>query len=131
MTLALLEEKEYFGANPHQITLVIAGMVPVLIGIDAEFALENDKFEIMTKPHGHGDIHTLLYMNGIVDKWEKMGNKWGVFFQDTNPLIFKALPHFLGISVQRDFDMKLTVARKPGEAVGAICKLLKQYIYII
>ena len=36
-------------------------MVPALIGIDGEFSLENDIFEIIIKPHGHGDIHTLLY----------------------------------------------------------------------
>ena len=127
LTLALLEEKNYFSANPQQITIVKQEKVPALIGINGEFAIENDRFEIITKPHGHGDVHTLLHMNGVIDKWQSMGKKWAVFFQDTNPLIFKALPHFLGVSIQRDFDMNsLTVVRKPGEAVGAICKLINQ-----
>jgi hypothetical protein len=47
-----------------------------------------------------------------------------LFFQDTNGLIFHALPAFLGVSVSQQFAVNsLTVARKPGEAVGGICAL--------
>ncbi len=47
-----------------------------------------------------------------------------IFFQDTNSLIFKALPSAVGVSSVNNFIVNsVTVPRIPGEAVGAICKL--------
>jgi UDP-sugar pyrophosphorylase len=34
---------------------------------------------IATKPHGHGDIHNLLYEGGVAQKWLEMGKEWMVF----------------------------------------------------
>ena len=33
-----------------------------LINNEAHFAMEKGKLLIETKPHGHGDVHTLLHM---------------------------------------------------------------------
>ena len=36
-----------------------------MIDNEARFARVQGKLLIETKPHGHGDIHTLLYMSGL------------------------------------------------------------------
>lgn len=49
-----------------------------------------------------------------------------MIFQDTNPLVFRALPVVLGVSKTKNLEVNsITTPRKPGEAVGAICKLEK------
>jgi UDP-sugar pyrophosphorylase len=66
-------------------------------------------------------------MTGLAEKWVKEGRKWLFIFQDTNPLSFRALPSVLGVSKTRGFELNsITVPRKPGEAIGAICELKKQ-----
>jgi len=60
----------------------------------------------------------------LVSKWSSEGRKWLVFFQDTNGLVFRALPAAIGVSISKHLAVNsLAVPRRPGEAVGAICKL--------
>ncbi len=55
--------------------------IPSMIDINARFALIPDKLEIETKPHGHGDVHTLIYSTGTSKKWlEEKNKKWVIFF---------------------------------------------------
>lgn len=101
-------------------------MVPALIDNSAKLAV-NDKGDIQVKPHGHGDIHNLLFESGVVAKWRDLGKEWMMFIQDTNALALKVVPSILGVSRQNNWEMNsVCVPRKPGEAMGAICKLLKQ-----
>jgi UDP-sugar pyrophosphorylase len=127
-TVKLLADNADFGMAPGQLTIVKQEKVPSLLDNDARFAVEdNDPFEISTKPHGHGDVHTLLHQYGVVGKWVEAGVQWIVFFQDTNGVVFRAIPALLGVSVKNDFEVNsLTVPRKPGEAVGGICRLTKK-----
>lgn len=98
--------------------------VAALIDNEGRFNVLKDQFLIDTKPHGHGDVHTLIYMNNLAKKWVEKGKKWMIIFQDTNPLIFRALPSVLAVSKTKDLEFNsITVPRKPKEAVGAICKL--------
>ena len=70
--------------------------------------------QVSTKPHGHGDVHSLLYSTGTVKKWAEAGKKWLLFFQDTNPLVFRVFPAAVGVSVKHSFAMNsLTVPRVP------------------
>lgn len=93
-----------------------------MINSSAAFACKDGVIE--TKPHGHGDVHTLMHQTGLARKWADGGVRWVVFFQDTNGLIFRALPAVLGVSITHKFDVNsVCVPRTPGEAVGAICKL--------
>ena len=39
-----------------------------MIDNDAHFALRSGALEIETKPHGHCDVHTLLYLHKYVQK---------------------------------------------------------------
>ena len=61
-------------------------------------ALAPHGFQILTKPHGHGDIHALLYQYGVARKWADMGKEWMFFMQDTNALALKTIPSVLGVS---------------------------------
>eukprot|EP01017_Pseudomicrothorax_dubius_P045185 TRINITY_DN7778_c0_g1_i3.p1 TRINITY_DN7778_c0_g1~~TRINITY_DN7778_c0_g1_i3.p1 ORF type:complete len:422 (+),score=149.67 TRINITY_DN7778_c0_g1_i3:49-1266(+) len=127
LTEKLLVENSYFGMPKEQIYLMKQEKVPALLNNNAHFALRSDAFEIDTKPHGHGDVHTLLYMHKLAEKWNNDGFKWVVFFQDTNAIVFRCLPAFLGVSQRNNFEVNsLAIPRKPGEAVGALCKLTKK-----
>merc|ERR1719445_1334811 len=108
-----------------QIVIIKQEKVPALNNNDAEFVLEkDDPFSLLTKPHGHGDVHTLIYTSGLSSKWAKEKKKWVVFFQDTNGLVFRAIPASLGVSLEKKLAVNsLTVPRRPGKAVGAICRL--------
>jgi UDP-sugar pyrophosphorylase len=122
-TRALLDSNDYFGMSRSQLTIIKQELVPALLDNSARFAL-SEPFEIDVKPHGHGDVHTLLFQSGLVSKWTSEGRKWLMFFQDTNGLVFRALPAAIGVSVSKNLAVNsLAVPRKPGEAVGAICKL--------
>ena len=37
---------------------------------------------LQTKPHGHGDVHTLLHMSGLLPRFAAEGRKCAAFFQD-------------------------------------------------
>lgn len=69
-----------------------------MVDNEARFALIPGKLLLDTKPHGHGDIHTLLYMSGLANQWATEGRQWLFIFQDTNPFALRALPSVLGVS---------------------------------
>nr|KYP70005.1 UDP-sugar pyrophosphorylase 1 [Cajanus cajan] len=134
-TLELLESNSYFGMQPAQVTLLKQEKVACLEDNDARLALEpQNKYKIQTKPHGHGDVHSLLYSSGILKKWHNAGLKWVLFFQDTNGLLFKfsltsnlrkqAIPSALGVSATKQYHVNsLAVPRKAKEAIGGITRL--------
>ena len=121
-TEKILKENNNFGLK--DITIVKQEKVPALINNNCEMSFNPETLEIDTKPHGHGDVHTLLYQNKVVEKWVNNGKKYILFFQDTNALTFKSLPSFLGVSVSEQFIVNtLTIPRRPGDAMGSICSL--------
>jgi UDP-sugar pyrophosphorylase len=126
-TLQLLKENKCFGLKRRQIYMVQQGDgVPALIDNEAHFALDpNNPYKVVTKPHGHGDIHSLLYKEGVTKEWQdKLGIEYMVLFQDTNGLAFHTLPLLLGVSQQHGFIMNsLCVPRKAKQAIGGISKL--------
>ena len=126
-TVQLLEENNNFGLKKNQIVLVKQEKCPAILDNECHLSLKKDKFEIETKPHGHGDIHLLLYQKGLVKNWVTEGKKYMVLFQDTNALIFNSIPSAIGTSVKLGLAINtICIPRKPGEAVGAICKLTKK-----
>ena len=125
-TVELLEKNNNFGLKKEQITIVKQEKCPALIDNECHLALIKDKLMIETKPHGHGDIHYLLYKEGKVKDWISQGKKYLVLFQDTNILAFNCIPSAIGSSVKLQLDINsICVPRKPKDAIGAICKLVK------
>lgn len=121
-TLSLLKSHGNFGLK--DLTIVKQEKVPALINNDCHMALNDNELLIDTKPHGHGDVHTLLYQHQVIEKWVKDGKKYVIFFQDTNSLAFKAIPSFIGATVVQNLVVNtMTIPRKPGDAMGAICSL--------
>lgn len=128
-TVALLKRNNNFGMEASQITIVQQGQgVPALLDNEARIAhkSKSEWFTLQTKPHGHGDIHSLMHMNGVAKKWLNSGTKWMVLFQDTNGLAFHSLPLMLGVSKRLGFVMNsMAVPRKAKQAVGGIALLTK------
>jgi len=90
--------------------------VPALLDNNSRIAVDAEKFKVITKPHGHGDIHNLLYDSGVAKKWRDIGKEWMVFIQDTNALALKAIPSVLGVSKKNNWQMNtICVPRMPGE----------------
>lgn len=126
-TVDLLKEKNNFGLKEEQVHLIKQEKVPALLDNDAKIAVDEDEFEVKTKPHGHGDVHSLLYSSGLAKAWLEGGKKYVIFLQDTNVLVFRGLLCSIGVSEKLDLAMNsLTVPRNDGEAVGAICKLVNE-----
>ncbi|GLU00953.1 hypothetical protein SLE2022_182860 [Rubroshorea leprosula] len=124
-TTNLLESNSYFGMKPTQVKLLKQEKVACLDDNDARLAVDpHNKYRIQTKPHGHGDVHSLLYSSGILNEWRDAGVRWVLFFQDTNGLLFKAIPAALGVSATKQYHVNsLAVQRKAKEAIGGITKL--------
>ncbi|KAG5525129.1 hypothetical protein RHGRI_031715 [Rhododendron griersonianum] len=124
-TLELLESNSYFGMNPTQVKLLKQEKVACLDDNVARLAVDpRNKYVIQTKPHGHGDVHSLLYSSGLLNLWRHAGLRWVLFFQDTNGLLFKAIPAALGVSATKQYHVNsLAVPRKAKEAIGGIAKL--------
>jgi len=123
-TVALLEKRDYFGMNPDQLTLMKQEKVPALMDNDAHFARDGS-YAVQTKPHGHGDVHSLMFSTGTAKKWrESYGTKWTLFFQDTNAPVFRSYIPALGVAKKYNFAMNtITIPRLAGQAVGGIALL--------
>lgn len=123
-TVAVLKKNSYFGLEESQIDMVKQDKVPALLDIDANLSIKTGPLQVDTKPHGHGDVHMVLFLSGVAEKWAKEGKKWVFFFQDTNPLAFRALPATIGVSKKLNLEFNtVTIPRIPGESVGAICRM--------
>ena len=123
-TEALLEKNGYFGLAKEQVTIMKQGKVPALLSNAAEIATISP-YVIDSKPHGHGDVHSLMDSTGTANKWRDSGVKWCVFFQDTNGLAFISLPAMIGVSVSLSLDVNsLAIPRYAKQAVGGIAKLV-------
>jgi UDP-sugar pyrophosphorylase len=127
-TKIYLEEHNYFGLYREQIHFLKQNKVPAFSNSKGEFSIgrtEKGVLFIETKPHGHGDVHYLLWKSGLIKKWVQEGKKSLFLFQDTNALMFYALPLLLGVSFTYSLTMNfLAISRKSGEAVGAMCELV-------
>lgn len=124
-TVATLEANRFFGLKKEQVHILKQELVPAIADNDGRLALENP-YKLILKPHGHGDIHMLLYTSGLAAALQKEGIEHFVFIQDTNGQVFNAVPAALGVSVEKGFDFNsIAVNRIPGEAVGALAKLVR------
>lgn len=125
-TIELLEANGYFGLEKSQVTIMKQGKVPALMNNMAEISSVSP-YVIDSKPHGHGDVHSLMHSTGTASKWLYNGVKWCVFFQDTNGLAFITLPAMIGVSVSLSLDVNsLAIPRYAKQAVGGIVRLVHE-----
>jgi len=123
-TRKLLKDNNNFGMRADQISFIVQAGVPALSNQEAHFVLDNNS--ILCKPHGHGDVHSLLAQSGLPKKWLDRGLKRVFFFQDTNAFALRTLLPALGSAAARSLDVCSTcVERRAGEAMGALCLLKK------
>ncbi|WDE96121.1 UTP--glucose-1-phosphate uridylyltransferase [Lentisphaera profundi] len=123
-TLKTLESNNYFGLQKEQVFILQQELVPAISDNNGSLALKKT-YELILKPHGHGDIHMLLYTSGLAEKLANKGIEHFVFIQDTNGQVINALPAALGVSLEKEYDFNsIAVNRIPGEAVGALAKLV-------
>ena len=126
-TVSLLKNHSNFGMKPEQISIVKQSKLPAILDNECHLALRKDKFLLETKPHGHGDVHYLLYQSGKAKKWVQEGKRYMVQFMDTNVLAFNIIPASIGSSVKNEFDINsIAVPRRPKDAIGIISKLTKK-----
>eukprot|EP00618_Florenciella_parvula_P031890 CAMPEP_0119536226 /NCGR_PEP_ID=MMETSP1344-20130328/49107_1 /TAXON_ID=236787 /ORGANISM="Florenciella parvula, Strain CCMP2471" /LENGTH=671 /DNA_ID=CAMNT_0007578181 /DNA_START=90 /DNA_END=2105 /DNA_ORIENTATION=- len=123
-TVALLESNSNFGMAKGQILVIKQEKVAALISNDAKMAAAG-AYELLTKPHGHGDVHMLLHEKGVAQSWLAQGKRWVVFFQDTNGLVFRSMLACLGVSKGLGLDLNsMCIPRIAKQEVGAITKLV-------
>mmetsp|Transcript_106753 Transcript_106753/g.284009 ORF Transcript_106753/g.284009 Transcript_106753/m.284009 type:complete len:597 (-) Transcript_106753:71-1861(-) len=124
-TVELLEANNFFGLLREQVHLMKQEKVACLVDSEARLSRDpEDRGQIETKPHGHGDVHAMLHSSGLARRFASEGTKWLVFFQDTNGLFWKAMAATLGVSAELGFAMNsVAVPRKPKDAMGGIAKL--------
>lgn len=124
LTRKLLADNDNFGFEKDQVTIVKQEKVAALSNTNASLSMTS-KWVIETKPHGHGDVHHLLYKSGLVNKWQSEGKvKHVIFLQDTNALVINSVLPTLGVSIAKGFHMNsICIPRLAGEAAGAIARL--------
>jgi len=123
-TRASLEANNWFGLKKEQVHILKQELVPAIADNDGRLALK-EKYQLILKPHGHGDIHMLMHTSGLAAQLADDGIEYLFFIQDTNGQAFNALPAALGVSVEKEFDFNsIAVNRIPGEAVGGLAKLV-------
>ena len=126
-TVELLRSNDFFGLKESQLDIMKQDMVPAMMDNDAKFAVNPKNGLLQVKPHGHGDIHSMLFSSGVAAKWRDAGKEWMLFLQDTNAPALRVVPSILGVSRANNWEMNsVCVPRKPGEAMGAICRLINE-----
>jgi len=124
-TRELVERLGGLGLEPSQLHIVRQEKVPCLLDSDARLATApGDRFSLLTKPHGHGDVHALLHSSGVARRLLDGGFTHLAFLQDTNALVFSGLLAALGVSVKHSLHLNsLSVPRRAGDAAGALMQL--------
>jgi len=123
-TKRTLAQNNYFGLKSDQVIILTQSLVPALQDNDGKIA-KSGTYEIIMKPHGHGDIHLLMHTSGTAEKLLQKGIEHFLFIQDTNGQVFNAAFAAVGVSITHGFDFNsIGVKRIPGEAVGALTKLV-------
>ena len=114
-TRALLAARDNFGLHASQLHLIKQGKVPCLSDGSATLALDASApmLQLLTKPHGHGDVHALLHTSGLAKRFHADGVTHLVFLQDTNALVFGGVPAALGLSARHNLAMNtISVPRR-------------------
>ena len=118
-----LTENDYFGLQNEQIWLERQLMAPCFKNFNGEIALEN-QYQLLAKPHGHGDVHILIYRN-VLSKLQQNKKEFLFFIQDTNIQILNLISTGLGFCIAKEKDFSFFAIKKdPNEQVGSLAKVV-------
>lgn len=67
-TINILKENNHYGLLKSQIKILKQEKVVSMTNNDAKISMKSI-YEIDTKPHGHGDVHSLMHSSGTARKW--------------------------------------------------------------
>ena len=73
-TTELLAAHDSFGLAPGQLHVLKQEKVAAMVDSSAHLAMV-DAFTVDTKPHGHGDVHTVLHRHGLPQRWIEEGER--------------------------------------------------------
>eukprot|EP00744_Colponema_vietnamica_P005831 GILI01008502.1.p1 GENE.GILI01008502.1~~GILI01008502.1.p1 ORF type:complete len:636 (+),score=185.99 GILI01008502.1:105-2012(+) len=134
LTIDLLERRNFFGYDPSSVVLMKQDTVPCLVDNTARIALSKDGKTLIRKPHGHGDVHQLIFgiksPNGnslLIDDLSagtdgEKPYRSITFMQDTNAAATSTAPISVYYLHKNNWVMNFTsVPRMPGEAIGIYC----------
>jgi len=126
-TRALIARLGGLGLEPSQLHVLRQEKVPCLLDSAARLATApSDRYALLTKPHGHGDVHALLHASGLAATLLGDGFTHLAFLQDTNALVFSGLVAAIGVSISHDLHLNsLSVPRRAGDAAGALMQLTR------
>lgn len=68
----LLERSGYYGLHRDQVTLLKQEKVGALSDAEGSLALSQHGYGVLTKPHGHGDVHFLMHSTGTALRWRSV-----------------------------------------------------------
>jgi UDP-sugar pyrophosphorylase len=111
-TKLYLERNDFYGLDSRQITILEQNNVPAFSDKQCQLNYNVNTHEFITKPCGHGEIHSLIYRSNLLKNWKRQNKKWLFFFQDTNNLVFQNILPFLGSSVLNACDLNFMVVPK-------------------
>lgn len=98
--------------------------VPAVMDADGRIA-KASRYCVLEKPHGHGDLHTMLHRSGFVREWLAGGVEHVVVFQDTNPGAFLALPACLAACREASAEAGVVcIPRLAKSASGSIVRVV-------
>jgi UDP-sugar pyrophosphorylase len=119
--------------NLSGVRLVTQSDVPGLSDANCQLAHEVDEkgekgeMKLVTKPHGHGDVHALLHASGVLPEWSAANTSHVVFLQDSNALIYNSLISAVGVSVAERRDINtVAIRRKGGDSLGALAEFTER-----
>ncbi|MBV9079719.1 MAG: hypothetical protein JO102_01220, partial [Elusimicrobia bacterium] len=113
--------------NPAAGTIYVLsqGKVPSVKDVNGNFFTEpGDKYRLASDPHGHIDIHQLIHLSGLDERFATEGRQHLIFIQDTNGPLRNSVLAGLGSSVANDLAFNFMVfTRKPKENYGLITEI--------
>ena len=122
----------YFGMQKEEILLLKQNAVPSfenslchLATVEEESTQHSSKHcKLLLKPHGHGEIHWLMYQHKVSSMLLKQGKKYLFFIQDTNAQIVNITLSSLGAVIDKKLSFAYVgVKRTKNEKTGLLVQI--------
>jgi hypothetical protein len=124
-TLKALRNADYFGLSAAQVSCLMQGRVAA-IADDTGALAARSPYTLLTKPHGHGDVHSLLHASGLASRWAREGVHWLYFMQDSSTTYWHHHLASLGVALELQLDCCFVATpRTPKMALGILATMTR------